>query len=155
HKSFRLAVRPANGNIGRSRFTESEVDPKIVLGDERPAAPDFINLFASASGHGNARANRIAPGSKGAHDQGASVARAKILQQRRRFTHVDEHDLEFSIVVQITDGEAARRMGCSNARAALRGEIKELAVATVPVEKSGLFELLPRAGVVYLGIHVP
>ncbi len=71
------------------------------------------------------------------------------------FAHIDNNNLQFAFVVEISYRKTPRRVGGADAESTLRGKIKKLAIAAIPVEKAGLFEMFGSVGLVNLGIHMP
>ena len=64
------------------------------------------------------------------------------------------HHLERAVVVEVGGGQAARGVALGDGWPGLRGEIVELAIAAVPVERALLRKLLLDAGGIHLGIDV-
>ena len=87
------------------------MQPEIILRDVRAAAAHFVNLLVPACVTVTPRPDCIAPGSdRIARIKEFPVRGHNVLQQRRRFAHVDDHDLFVAVVIEISDGEAARGM---------------------------------------------
>src|ERR1700680_1811278 len=102
---------------------------------------------------GEARANSISPGGEGAQQQRVR-ATCKVFEQRWCFTHIADYDFFASVIVQIAYGQTARGVSVGNTRPALRGEIEELAVTAVPIEKSWLLVLFGGVASIYFGIDM-
>ena len=79
----------------------------------------------------------------------------EILQQGWRFAHINNDDFLVAVIIQITDGEASRRMFGRYAWTCERGDIKKLAASQVPVKQPWLLEFLTRMSGIHLGIDVP
>src|SRR5438477_11285323 len=107
----------------------------------------------SPSSDGEARANSISPGGESAHQQ-RIPATCKVFQQRGFFAHITDYDFFAPVIVQIAYGQSARGMNVGNTRTALRGQIKEVAVTAVPIEKSRLLILFGRVASIYFGIDM-
>jgi hypothetical protein len=47
-KCLNLAIGPAQGQVHRNRFADTEMKPEIALRNERPSTANLINLRPSA-----------------------------------------------------------------------------------------------------------
>ena len=152
---FAFAIRPAYRYVGRGCFAQTEVHPEVALRNEGATAADLVNLLVSTGGQRDPRPDRVPARSQRSNQQRIPGVGSDIFQKRRSFAHIDDDNLQFAVVVEIPDRETARRVGSTDAGSTLRGKIKKLAVAAIPVEQAGLFEMFGSVGLVNLGIHMP
>src|ERR1017187_10600616 len=75
---FDGARRPTDADVGLDCLADAEVDPKVALGNMIAAAAHFIDLFALARGHGEARAQSVATGRGHGPHQQRVAARAEV-----------------------------------------------------------------------------
>src|ERR1022692_1050484 len=149
------ALWPTDADVGLDRVAQAEVHPKVALGNVIAAAAHFIDLFAMSCGHGDAGTDGIAAGCGHGPYQQSVAPLAEVLQQRRRLKKVDDHNFLGSIVIQVSDRDAARRVLRGDAGSRGEGHIKELPVSPIPEQLARLVKLFAEVILFNEGINVP
>ena len=153
HVAYR-AVRPADRQIRFCGVAHAEVDAEISLGDVVSAAANFVDLLPPANRQRQSRTDGVPARSGNGADEQRVAPGPEVLQQGRRLEEIDDDDLLGTVVVEVPDGDAARRMFCGNAGATGRGHIEELAVAAIPEQLAGLFEFFSEVVLLDEWVHV-
>jgi tetratricopeptide (TPR) repeat protein len=131
------------------------VKAEVALRNIGSTAPDLIDLRLPVGCQGDPCPDCVAVGcGQQPYQDGMSIRWGKVLKQRRRLTHVDDHNFLVTVVVQVPNGEPARRVCVRNAASGLRRQIEKLPVSSIPVEQPSLFELFSAVSRVHFGIHV-
>src|SRR5882762_8680903 len=115
---------------------------EVILGHEAGAAHYFVHLRMFGGDYTDARANGAAVGFCAyALDFEPVVFGARIIaQERRRLVHVDDGDVDVSVVVEIAEGGASAAAGLSDGGPACRADVDETPLAEILVQDLSLFE---------------
>src|SRR5258706_3472339 len=115
---------------------------EVILGHEAGAAQYFVHLRVFGGDYTDAVANGAAVGfCPYALDFEPVVFGAGIIaQERRRLVHVDNGDVDVSVVVEIAEGGASAAVGLSDGGPACGADVDEAPLAEILVQDFPLFE---------------
>src|SRR6266850_1884537 len=115
---------------------------EVILGHEAGAAHHFVYLGVFGRDYTDARADGAAVGFCAyALDFEPVVFGAGIIaQERRRLVHVDDGDVDVSVVVEIAEGGASAAVRLSDGGPARRADVDKTSLAEIFVQNLSLFE---------------
>src|SRR5712675_2737222 len=115
---------------------------EVILGHEARAAHYFVYLRMFGGDYADARADGAAVGFCAyALDFEPVVFGAGIIaQERRRLVHVDNGDVDVSVVVKIAEGGASAAVGLSDGGPACGADVDETPLAEILVQNLSLLE---------------
>src|SRR5882762_4227500 len=118
------------------------VQAEVILGHEAGAAHYFVYLGVFGGDYTDARADGAAVGfCTYALDFEPAVFGARIIaQERGRLVHVDNGDVDVSVVVEIAEGGASAAVGLSDGGPARGANVDEATLAEILVQDLSLFE---------------
>src|SRR5882762_4919344 len=115
---------------------------EVILGHEAGAAHYFVHLRMFAGDNADARADGAAIGFCAyAFDFEPVIFGAGIVaEERGRLVHVDNGDVDVSVVVEIAEGSASAAVGLSDDGPARGADVDETTLPEIFVQDLSLFE---------------
>ena len=115
---------------------------EVILGHEAGAAHYFVYLRMFAGDYADARADGAAIGfcAYTLDFEPVIFGAAIVAQERRRLVHVDNGDVDVSIVVEIAEGGASAAVGLSHGGPACGADVDETTLAEIFVQDLSLLE---------------
>jgi hypothetical protein len=142
-KGLHQAQRPSHlDQVHLFGLTQAKVQTKVILGDVAGSAHDFVDLRVPAGNYTHARANgasvRLSPNTF--HLQPIVLGGAVISQKRGRLVHVDDHDVNVPIIIEVPERRSAAGTRLTQRRATVGRNVSKAPIPKVPIDNLSLLE---------------